>query len=61
MHNTSLGFLTEFLLNKGQIPYTGDKSGIASIAGSPVGDDAIEVLSDSKLRAYGWCVEVDGV
>lgn len=61
MKNTNLGHLTEFILNKHSIPYTGDATGIGSIAGSPVGDSAIEVLSDTTLRAYGWCVEVDGM
>ncbi|AZZ37027.1 hypothetical protein CIK05_09555 [Bdellovibrio sp. qaytius] len=61
LKHTNLGHLTEFLLNKGSIPYTGDATGIGSINGSPVGDDALEVLSDSTMRAYGWCVEVDGV
>jgi hypothetical protein len=60
MRNTNLGHLTEFVLNKNSIPYTGDETGISSIAGSPVGDDALEVLSDTQMRAYGWCVEVDG-
>ena len=60
MHNTNLGFLTEFVLKKGEIPYTGDQAGIGSIANSPVGDQALEVLSDTTMRAYGWCVEVDG-
>ena len=60
MHNTNLGFLTEFVLKKGEIPYTGDQTGIGSIANSPVGDQALEVLSDTTMRAYGWCVEVDG-
>jgi hypothetical protein len=60
LQNLSLGVITEQLLKQGGVPYTGSPSGIQSIANSPVGKDAIEVLSDASILAYGWCVEVDG-
>jgi hypothetical protein len=56
----TLGDITVSLLQKHQVPFQGDRSGIKSILNSPVGDDAIEVLSNSELRAYGWCVSVNG-
>ncbi len=60
IHNTSLGFLTEYMLKKSNLSFVGDKNGIKSIDKSPVGDEALEVLSDNTMRSYGWCVEVDG-
>lgn len=57
---TTLGDLTLEVLKANQMPFQGDRSGIKMIAGSPMGDDALEVLSDSLMRAYGWCVLVDG-
>jgi len=57
---TNLGDLTVSTLNLLKVPFTGDRSGISSIANSPRGDDALEVLSDTQMRAYGWCVEIDG-
>lgn len=58
---TNLGDLTISTLTSLGLPLTGDKSGISSIANSPRGDEALEVLSDTLMRAYGWCVEVDGI
>ncbi|MBY0553179.1 hypothetical protein K2P97_01535 [bacterium] len=55
----TLGDLTVKVLNSRGVPFKGDASGIAQIYDSPLGDEAIEVLSPSILRAYGWCVHVD--
>jgi hypothetical protein len=60
LHHTSLGYLTEYLFKKDNVPYTGTESGITSIFNSAVGNEALEVLSNNTMRAYGWCVEVDG-
>lgn len=57
---TTLGDLTIGALTSLGLPFTGDRSGISSIASSPRGDEALEVLSDTQMRAYGWCVEIDG-
>ena len=54
------GAATIVLLNRSQIEYVGSDAGINSIAETPVGRGAIEVVSDTHLRAYGWCYEVDG-
>ncbi len=58
---TSVGELTIKALNSSDVDYQGAAGGMNSIAGTPVGLDAIEVLSDSHMRAYGWCYEVNGV
>jgi hypothetical protein len=55
----NLGDLTVSLLTKYQLSFRGDRSGIASISNSPVGDTAIEILPDHSFRSYGWCVSVD--
>lgn len=54
------GEATIRLLDQSKTDYLGSVGGINSIAGTPTGDGAIEVVSDTHLRAYGWCYEVDG-
>ena len=56
----SLGDNTIDILNLNKIPYLGVAGGINSINNSPVGLDAMEVVSDVEMRAYGWCVAVNG-
>jgi hypothetical protein len=57
----TLGDLTVEVFQQNRIPFVGDRSGIKSIRNSPIGDEALEVLSNSKMRSYGWCVSVNGV
>lgn len=52
--------LTFYLLDKNRIPYTGTNKGITTLINAPSGDAALEVLSDTKMRAYGWCFFVNG-
>jgi len=54
------GALSISVLEESKTEYIGSEGGINSILGSPVGMEAIEVLSDTKMRAYGWCYEIDG-
>ena len=56
----NVGLVSVEALRQAKVPYIGDESGLASIFGTPVGDAAIELISDRELRAYGWCYEVDG-
>lgn len=56
----TLGELTVQVLTDNQIPFQGDRSGIKVIANSPSGDDALELISDTQMKAYGWCVAIDG-
>ena len=55
----TLGDLTVKVLNENHIPFKGSAEGISQIYDSPIGDHALEVLSPSQMRAYGWCVHVD--
>jgi len=55
----TLGDLTVKVLNDNRVPFKGDAQGIAQIYDSPVGRDSVEILSSTKMRAYGWCVHLD--
>lgn len=58
--DVTLGELTVQVLTENKISFQGDRSGIKVIANSPAGDEALEVISDTQLKAYGWCVAIDG-
>lgn len=57
----NVGLLTINTLAKFSIPHKGTAEGLVSAFETPVGDQAIEVISNDELRAYGWCFAVDGV
>ena len=57
----SAGQISLDIFDSHNIAYVGSLDGMAMIANSPVGLDAMEVLSDTKMRAYGWCFSVNGV
>jgi len=58
---STVGELTIQTLDRFTIPYLGTAGGLNSAFGTPIGLDALEVLSDSEMRSYGWCYSVDGV
>ena len=58
---SSVGSVTlEALTNLG-VPFQGSEQGIHSIRNTVTGDDALEVISDREMRAYGWCYRLNGV
>ncbi|MGK0367438.1 MAG: hypothetical protein ACI9QD_000573 [Thermoproteota archaeon] len=57
----NVGVATLGILTNNQIPFQGTAGGMNSIYNTPVGLESIEVLSDTKMRSYGWCYRVDGV
>lgn len=57
----SVGIISIDIFETHKIPFIGTENGMNSIIGTPVGDDAIEVISDTKLRAYGWCFSINGL
>jgi hypothetical protein len=57
----SVGSITIRALDKSTLPYTGSSEGISSIDNSPTGDGALEVISSTQMRAYGWCYSLNGV
>ena len=54
------GDITVELLEKSGTEYIGSVGGINSVIGTPTGTEAIEVVSNTHMRAYGWCYEIDG-
>lgn len=56
----SVGEYTISYLNKNNIAYVGNEQGLNSIIGTPIGLDAMEILSDEQMRSHGWCYSVDG-
>ncbi|MCK6596194.1 MAG: DUF4430 domain-containing protein [Bacteriovoracaceae bacterium] len=56
----TVGDLTIHTFNKNGIPYLGNERGINVIFNSPIGDASLEVISDTEMRAYGWCFFVNG-
>lgn len=61
IEKVSVGELTIKLLNENKIPYLGTPTGLNSFYDSPVGLDALEAISDTKMRAYGPCFAVNGI
>ncbi|MES2526053.1 MAG: hypothetical protein V4598_03165 [Bdellovibrionota bacterium] len=43
-----------------RIPFQGTDRAINTIMGIPKKDETLEVISDTDMRAYGWCFDVDG-
>lgn len=58
--NQSLGKISVDNFEKNNVPYLGNENGMHSILGMPYGDAALEILSDTKMRAYGLCFTVNG-
>jgi hypothetical protein len=55
-----VGKLTIDTLENFEVPYQGTEQGLNAAFGTPTGLDAMEVISDSEMRSYGWCFNVDG-
>ncbi len=56
----NVGEVSLMVLDAHQIPYQGVSAGFNQIFGSAIGLDAMEVISNNEMMAYGWCFEVDG-
>lgn len=57
----NVGAVTLHALNQSGLAFEGNERGIHSIQGTPIGLEAMEVISEQEMRAYGWCYEVDGI
>jgi hypothetical protein len=53
----SVGAASESLFKSNSIPYQGSVAGFSKIFDLA---QEVEVLSDTELKAYGWCFSVDG-
>lgn len=56
---TASDFTLKLLADHG-IAFQGAKEGINSILSTPTGMDALDVINDQEMRAFGWCYTVDG-
>ena len=56
----SLGEDMMNILTENQIPFEGSIHGINTLLGTAVGLDSYEVISDERMRVYGWCYSVNG-
>lgn len=57
----SVGRVSVDLFVQNKIPFDGSETGFRSILGTPTGLESIEVLSETKMRAHGWCYTVDNI
>lgn len=55
---THVGALSAATFEKYEIPFEGGDYGVKSLFG--LAQD-IEVVSDTEMKAFGWCFSVDGV
>lgn len=58
---TNAGKTSVSIFEQENVPYSGNETGFNSILNTPTGIDSIEVISETKMRAYGWCYSVNGV
>lgn len=58
--NKSVGDISIQIFEANKVPYVGVSAGFNSINNSPLGLDAVEVVADNEMRAYGWCYVLNG-
>lgn len=58
--SVNAGKISVAIFDQQKIPYVGSVQGFISINNTLTGIDSTEVLSDTKMRAYGWCYSVNG-
>lgn len=58
-YSSNAGDITVAILKGYGIPFIGSSEGMNSIYGTPTGDEAIEIISDREMLAYGWCYKVN--
>lgn len=56
----NVGEMSLKVLDDHGIPYQGTSAGLNQLFDTPIGLDAMEVVSDNEMMAYGWCFEIDG-
>jgi len=54
----TVGQISVEFFKKNQIPFIGDIDGIVSVYN--IGSD-MDIISDTDMKAYGWCYSVNGV
>lgn len=61
LNDVSAGDLTLYMFKQYEIPYIGNIDSISSIFNTKTGLDSYEVISDTEMKVFGWCYEIDGV
>lgn len=56
----NVGLATVGELGRLGVDFVGSELGVHSMYGTPVGEQALEIISRLEMRSYGWCYEVDG-
>lgn len=57
----NLGQATVEVLRENNVNFQGNEKGINTAFGSPFGDDSIIIVSDTEMKAYGWCFSINGM
>lgn len=55
----SVGKISLQIFERDKISFNGTEAGFKSILNTPTGMDSIEVISQTKMRAHGWCYTVN--
>ena len=58
---TTVGDLSAYLLSRAELNFLGNRDGVNSLLNTPIGDEAIEIISNERMRVYGWCYRVNGI
>lgn len=61
LNESTAGDITLYMLKHYEIPHVGNIHSITSILNTQTGLDTYEVISDTEMKVYGWCYEIDGV
>lgn len=56
----NLGELSIKVLDLYEVDYQGNERGINTAFQTPFGDESLVVLSDTEMKAYGWCFSING-
>ena len=57
---SNVGTETVRILNDLKVPFQGTERGMSSILNTPTGLNAMDVINDTEMLAYGWCYAVNG-
>lgn len=60
LNGLDVGEATVMTLSSKRIPFEGTEGTINTIMGIPKKNESFEIISNTEMRAYGWCFDVDG-
>lgn len=56
----NVGKISMDIFEANNIPFIGNENGMHTIMGTKVGDEVIEIISETTMRVYGWCFSING-